>query len=368
MKNSHAIRLLTAVTALCLLATCATGQDLSARADEYLRAQMKVNHFSGAVLIASEGKTLFAKGYGLANAEWNIPNSPQTKFRLGSITKQFTSMAVMQLQQQGKLSVQDPICKYFQDCPKAWQSVTIHNLLTHTSGIPSYTDSPDYRKKMMVPASKDEMISRFHDLPLQFDPGERYRYSNSGYFLLGIIIEKASGKSYEDVLINQIFEPLGMKDTGYDHSEMILPSRASGYSLRSGHLSNAAYLDMNQPFSAGSLYSTVGDLLIWDQALYTEKLLPQKALDTVFTPVKGDYAYGWMVRAPSTASSNRKMIGHGGGINGFSTFISRFVADKATVVVLSNLESANSSRIASDLAAILFGAKYELPRERVEAN
>jgi CubicO group peptidase (beta-lactamase class C family) len=201
-------------------------------------------------------------------------------------------------------------------------------------------------------------------LPLQFTPGEKFHYNNSGYYLLGLIIEKAAAKPYEDVLHEQIFAPLGMKDTGYDHSGTILPNRASGYSLDKGKLVNAQYLDMGQPYSAGALYSTVEDLLRWDEALYTEKLLPKKALAAIFTPGKNDYAYGWVVRE----SSKRKMIAHGGGINGFSTFISRYPAERATVIVLSNSESANTGLIAGDLAAMLFGEKYEVPRERVEAK
>jgi hypothetical protein len=166
----------------------ATPQDFAAKVDEYMQAQTKLRRFSGSILVAREGKVLVAKGYGFANAEWNIPNTPQTRFRLGSITKQFTSMAVMQLQERGRLSVQDPICKYLNPCPASWKPVTIHHLLTHTSGIPSYTGLPDYRRKMMIPTSKEEVVARFRDLPLEFQPGERYKYDNSGYFLLGMIL------------------------------------------------------------------------------------------------------------------------------------------------------------------------------------
>jgi hypothetical protein len=166
----------------------ATPQDFAAKVDEYMQAQTKLRRFTGSILVAREGKVLVAKGYGFANAEWNIPNTPQTRFRLGSITKQFTSMAVMQLQERGRLSVQDPICKYLNPCPASWKPVTIHHLLTHTSGIPSYTGLPDYRRKMMIPTSKEEVVARFRDLPLEFQPGKRYKYDNSGYFLLGMIL------------------------------------------------------------------------------------------------------------------------------------------------------------------------------------
>ena len=264
-----------------------------------MQAEMRVNGFSGTILLARKGAPIVARGYGPANAEWSIPNTPRTKFRLGSITKQFTSMAVMQLQQQGKLKVQDPICQYLTPCPDAWKPITIHHLLTHTSGIPSYTNSPSYMTTMMVPKTVDQMVAGFRDLPLEFEPGAQFKYNNSGYFLLGVLLEKVTGQPYERVLGDQIFTPLGMQDSGYDSPTRILPLRASGYSRQGSESTNAPYLDMVQPFAAGALYSTVEDLLKWDQALYTDKLLPSAARTEMFTPFKGNYAYGWQVPTPS---------------------------------------------------------------------
>jgi CubicO group peptidase (beta-lactamase class C family) len=226
--------------------------DFAAKVEECMQAQTKLRRFTGSILVAREGKVLVVKGYGFANAEWDIPNSPATRFRLGSITKQFTSMAVMQLQEQDRLNVQDPICRYLSPCPESWKPVTIHHLLTHTSGIPSYTDLPDYPRRMMILASKEEMVARFRDLPLEFPAGERFKYDNSGYFLLGMIIEKVAGKPYEDVVRSLIFEPLRMNSTGYDHSEAIVKRRAAGYVPSGDGLANAAYLDMAQPYAAGS--------------------------------------------------------------------------------------------------------------------
>lgn len=363
------IRLAVAMAMVCVIAcTTIAGQDLAAKIEQYMQAQVKMNHFSGSILTARNGKVLFEKGYGLANIEWNILNTPKTKFRLGSITKQFTAMAIMQLQGKGLLNVQDPICKYLSNCPETWQAVKIHHLLTHTSGIPSFTEQPEYEKKMMMPCTKDEMLARFRDLPLEFQPGEKFKYDNSGYFLLGLIIEKVTKKTYGAVLQDQIFDPLEMKDSGYDFSRSILLQRASGYSMSDGKFANAAYLDMGQPYSAGALYSTVEDLLRWDQALYTEKLLPKKMMEALFTPFKENYAYGWTVQAPSPDTFFRRLISHGGGINGFSTFISHYPDDHVTVIVLSNLESTAAAPITKALSAILFGEKYELPRERVEAK
>jgi CubicO group peptidase (beta-lactamase class C family) len=332
------------------------------------RRPTRVNGFSGTILLARKGAEIVAKGYGQANAEWDIPNTPRTKFRLGSITKQFTSMAVMQLQQQGKLKVQDPICQYLTPCPDAWKAITLHHLLTHTSGIPSYTNSPSYMANMMMPKTVDQMVAGFRDLPLEFEPGSQFKYDNSGYFLLGVLLEKVTGQPYARVLQDQIFTPLGMRDSGYDTTAQILPMRASGYSRQGGNVTNAPYLDMVQPFAAGALYSTVEDLLKWDQALYTDQLLPGAARSAMFTPFKSDYAYGWQAPAPSPQTFGRKQLAHGGGINGFSTMIVRMPDENVTSIVLSNVQQAQTGRIARDLLAILFGQPYEVPVLRTVAK
>ncbi len=339
-------------------------QDLTTKFDEYMDACVKVNHFSGAVLVSKEGATLFGKGYGFANAEHQVPNTTRIKFRLGSITKQFTAMAILILKDRGKLKLEDPVGKYIDDAPRAWEGVTIHHLLTHTGGVPSYTDDPTYSKKMMMPETVKSMIARFRDKPLDFKPGERFHYSNSGYFLLGAVIEKVSGKSYEAFLKEAIFDPLGMKDTGYDHSDRLLPGRASGYTLDGDGLKNAEYLDMAQPYAAGSLYSTVEDLARWDRALSDGKMISKESYAKMYTPLKNNYAYGWMV----TTSKGRKEIQHGGGINGFVTEILRYPDQKVCVVVLCNVLPLNPGRVAHDLAAIVFGEPYELLRPRKVAK
>ncbi len=217
-----------------LAARFACAQDLAARMDQQVRAYADQQKFSGCVLVAREGKVVFSKGYGLANAEYGIPNTPATKFRLGSITKQFTATAILMLEQQGKLKVEDAVRKYVDDCPGAWQPVTLHHLLTHTSGIPNFTSFPDYVRTMPLPSPPAETLKRFRDKPLAFEPGTKFSYSNSGYVLLGYIIERVSGRSYEEFLQKQIFGPLGMSDTGYDHPERVMPRRASGTSWADG--------------------------------------------------------------------------------------------------------------------------------------
>jgi len=328
--------------------------------EEYMAAAEKIDRFSGTVLVAKDGKPIFSKGYGMANREWDIPNTPQTLFRLGSITKQFTSAAIMLLQERGKLSTTDPICKYVSECPAAWESITIRQVLTHTSGIPNYTDAPDFAKKAIQPISTNDLLAEYKNKPLDFAPGEKFNYSNSGYHLLGLIVEKASGKSYKDFLQENIFTPLGLKDTGYDSHANIIKHRAAGYKRSGDGFINAAYMDMLIPFAAGALYSTTEDLLKWEQALYTEKLLTKKSLDEMFTPLKGTYAYGWNVGK----RGNRRSISHGGGIYGFATQLARFPDDKVTVVVLSNVEGASAGAVANNLSAIVFGDPVTLPKQR----
>jgi CubicO group peptidase (beta-lactamase class C family) len=352
-----------ALLCACLLAfsVAARAQDLLPKFEEYAQATAKAERFSGAILVARDGKVLVSKGYGMADVENDVPNTPETKFRLGSLTKQFTAASILLLQERGKLSVQDSICKYVAPCSEAWQPITIHHLLSHTAGVPDFTGFPDYQKTMREPTTVELLITRFRALPLDFKPGEDWKYSNSGYILLGYVVEKASGKSYESFLRENIFEPLKMTSTGYDHADEIVKRRARGYSLRGEKIVNASYLDMSIPFSAGGLYSTVGDLYLWDQALYTEKLLKKQSLDAMFTAVRHDYGYGYGV----AKLFNHRVLSHGGGIEGFVTSIQRFPDDRLTVIVLSNLEGAPSGRIARDLAAIAFGEKYELPVERV---
>lgn len=334
-------------------------QQIVAKVDEYMSAATKIDHFSGSVLVAREGQPIVSKGYGMANYELNAPNTPQTAFRLGSMTKQFTAAAIMQLQERGKLNVNDPICKYLENCPAAWQPITIRNLLTHTSGIPNYTSFPGFFEKTSVqPFTFAGFVDVFREKPLEFAPGEKFAYSSSGYYLLGLIIERASGKPYAEFLRENIFAPLGMKNSGYDDSRTLVANRANGYVWAGKSFVNSASLNMVIPFAAGALYSTTEDLLLWDKALYTEKLVSRKSLDEMFTPFKDGYAYGWGVGK----KFNRQETEHSGGINGFSTDIARFPSERVTVIVLSNNENAPSPKIAENLAAIVFGESYQLPK------
>jgi D-alanyl-D-alanine carboxypeptidase len=348
--------------AFALVCLPASEQDYAARADAFVSAFVNQGKFMGSVLVAKDGKPVFRKGYGFANLEWDIPNTPDTKFRIGSITKQFTAMAILQLVEAGKLSLEDPVKKYYSEAPAAWEKITIHHLLTHTSGIPSYTSLPNFfRDKARDPMKPAEIVKLTQDKPLEFEPGEKMVYNNTGYVLLGHVIEKVSGGDYGAYMRKNIFEPLGMKDSGYDEHKIVIKKRASGYSP---DRTNAPYLDMTLPHAAGALYSTVDDLLIWDQALYAGKLISKESYEKMFTPVKNDYAYGWVVRT----SGGRKEIAHGGGIHGFNTAFIRFSDDRVTVAVFANLNGPWADRIAKDLAKMHFGEKVEPPGEKKEIS
>src|SRR5215831_8992385 len=249
-----------------------------ARMEQVVQSFVKDKQFMGSVLVARGQTILLDKGYGFANLEWNIPNSPTTKFRLGSITKQFTSASILLLEERGKLKVDDPVKKYMPDAPVAWDKVTIYNLLTHTSGIPSFTGFPDYVSTEAIPTTPEKLVARFRDQPLEFQPGEKWNYSNSGYVLLGYLIEKISGQPYDKFEQENIFNPLGMKDSGYDSNSAVILRRASGYSPGPSGPVNAGYIDMSIPLSAGGLYSTTEDLLRWEQGLFGGKLLSPASL------------------------------------------------------------------------------------------
>jgi CubicO group peptidase (beta-lactamase class C family) len=227
------------------LAVGCRAQDNAPRMDQVVQSYVSSKKFMGSVLVARGGTVLLDKGYGFANLEWNVPNSATTKFRLGSVTKQFTAASVLLLQERGKLKVDDPVKNYMPDAPPAWDKVTIYNLLTHTSGIPNFTSFPDYASTEAVSTTPEKLVARFRDKPLEFQPGEKWSYSNSGYVLLGFLIEKISGESYEKFVQENIFDPLGMKDSGYDSNSAIIPRRAAGYEPGDGGPKNAGFVHMS---------------------------------------------------------------------------------------------------------------------------
>jgi len=345
-----------------LLAGAGFAQDV-ARMEQTVESYVAAKTFMGSVLVARGHEILLSKGYGSANLEWNIPNTPDTKFRLGSLTKQFTAASILLLEERGKLKTGDPVKKLMPDAPAAWDKITIFHLLTHTSGIPNFTAFADYAAQEPFATTPEKLVARFRDKPLEFEPGEKWSYSNSGYVLLGYLIEKASGESYEKFVRENIFDPLGMKDSGYDSNSAIIPKRAAGYTPGKDGPVNAGFVHMSIPFSAGALYSTTGDLLRWEEGLFGGKLLSAASLAKMTTPFKDDYAFGLAVHT----IGGHKAIDHGGGIEGFSTFLAYYPEDKLTVVALSNLNGAPDA-IVTRLAALAHGEKVELPSERKEVT
>ncbi|MEK6321916.1 MAG: serine hydrolase [Acidobacteriota bacterium] len=340
-------------------------QDKAAKIDELMKVYNSYRQFNGAVLVAENGKVIFKKGYGMANMEWNIPVETDTKFRLGSITKQFTSMLVLQLVQEGKIKVEGKLTDYLPDYRKdTGDRITIHQLLNHTSGIPSYTGLPNFFQELSRdPYSVSDFVKKFASGDLEFEPGTKWNYNNSGYFLLGAIVERVTGKPYEQVLKERIFDAVGMKNTGYDHHATILAKRAAGYQKRPGGYVNAPYLDMSLPYAAGSLYSTVEDLYLWDQALYTEKLLSPQLKELMFKPGLSNYAYGWIVMKPPLGAQGEPVtvIQHGGGINGFNTVITRMPESKNLIVLLNNTGGTKLQDMSQKIAGVLFGKPYKAP-------
>ncbi len=330
----------------------------AAAADDYLSKLADDGMFRGAVLLARDGVVLLRKGYGLADEARSIANTPQTRFRIGSITKSFTAMAILLLQERGKLHVRDHICRYVPDCPQDWQPITIEQLLTHTSGIPDYFSAPEAASFAGKPATPEQLVARFKQQPLLFPPGAQFSYSNSGYALVGYIIERVAGVPYGQFLEEQLFGPLQMRDSGYDTSRASLPQQATGYN--SPH-DPADYLDMSELYAAAGLYATVEDLERWDQAVQSKRLVSQEALGAMFAvhvpcPAGGcglasdlGYGYGWFI----ARESGQQLIYHVGNIPGFLAFNGFYPAARVDVVVLSNLRSAPVLAMSTHLGAMV---------------
>ncbi len=266
----------------------------------------------------------------------------------------------MQLRERHQLEVTDRVCKYINPCPASWSAITLRDLLSHTSGIPNFTDDADFKRTDVLPRTVEQLIAIFREKPLEFAPGTSWKYSNSGYVLLGAIIERVTNKRYEEVLREQILQPLGMDDSGYDHHEPVIAHRASGYVISKGVILNAPYVETSWAYAAGAMYSTILDLYRWDQALYSNKVLPQWALKEMWTPVREMYGYGWgIVQSGATARKHLELT-HDGGVDGFGAHISRFPEDGTVVIVLANIETppAPLAAIGIALAAIVFGEPY----------
>lgn len=349
-----------------LLSSITFAQTKSKQIDDLLTRYKEYGLLNGSVLVAEEGVVIFSKGYGYANLDYEIPNSEKTVHRIGSITKQFTSAIIMQLVEEGKINLDEKMTAYLKKYRKdTGDKVTIHHLLTHTSGIPSYTGYPGFwSDSSRNPYTIDELIEKFCSGDLEFEPGSRYLYNNSGYVLLAKIIEEVTGKSYENNIQERIFNKIGMKDSYLEKPELIIKNRASGYDMEGVELVNTRYFDVRNAIGAGNIVSTTYDLYLWDQALYTDKILSDESKRKIYTPFLANYGYGWsIVKADSIT-----IYSHGGGINGFSSFITRIEADKKLIVVLNNIGSAPSLQISTNITKILYGDDYDFPKKPISAH
>jgi CubicO group peptidase (beta-lactamase class C family) len=336
-------------------AATATSEDLATQIEALVATYVENNKVSGAMLVARGDEILLRQAYGLADRDANLANTLDTRFRIGSVSKAITAVAVFLLQDQGRLDIHDPICDYVPDCPAAWQPVTIHHLLTHTSGIPDAFGTSDPKAPWPVPCQVESALALFRDMPLRYEPGARWQYNGAGFIVLAQIIEAASGQRYEDFLQAAMFDPLGMVNSGFDHDQSSL---AIGY--RSGAGGRAAFQDMCIVHAAGGLSSSVEDLYRLDQALYSDEFLSPALRDLMFSDVidnvepdlGGSMGYGWFVGE----LLNHRVANHAGLAQGYSAYLARFPEDRVTVIMLSNQEAPEIGYFAPRIFKLVFAA------------
>lgn len=342
---------------------------ITGRLNRYMSDAVQFDHFAGAVLVARKGKILLSKGFGMANAKLKIANKPSTRFRIGSVSKQFTAAAIMRLQEEGKLKTSDSISRHLKDTPAHWDGITIKHLLNHTSGLVNYTALPEASGEFLkVPHSHAEVFRLFRDKPLEAKPGEQVRYNNTGYFLLGLIVEQCSGESFGDYLRTKIFKPADLRSTGMgDEAGIALSYRVDD----NGYFHEADFIEARNLFAIGGLTSTVEDLWKWEKALRSGKVLSQASLKEMFSPGKGGFGYGWII----DELGGQPRTYHDGGVASFSTSLQRLTNSDVTVIAISNRGEDGGIRVAYDTVgwlcntpATLRGIQPELLTQSAEAS
>jgi CubicO group peptidase (beta-lactamase class C family) len=338
------------------------GQEkVTAQVDEFIKSAMGNQHIPGLSLaVIKGGKPVIVKGYGVANLEHQVPVKPETIFQSGSVGKQFTAMAVMILVDEGKISLDEKISKYLGDVPPAWANINVRHLLSHTSGMTDYPEDFDFRKDY----SEDELLKKAEEIPLAFQAGERWAYSNMGYVVLGILIGKVTGKFYGDFLSDRVFKPLGMTTARVISEKDIVPNRAAGYVLQNGEIKNQAWVSPSMNTTAdGSLYLSTLDMIKWEDGLAKRKLLTKQSYEQLWSQIRlndgSDYPYGfgWGFRAVN----GKRVIEHGGAWQGFRSHIVRYIDNDLTVIVFANMGRANVDRIANGVGAIVDPTLKPLP-------
>ncbi len=330
-----------------------------AQMDSLLATHHADQVFSGAAVVGKGDEVVYAGAYGDANMEWGIPNRPDTRFHIGSLTKQFTAALLLTLVRDGEVALDSTVSAYLPDYPgPGADRITIHHLLSHRSGIPSFTSFDDYTSRIMrLEWEPDSLVTVFAKRDLDFEPGSQYSYSNSGYVLLGVIAEAVTGQSYEDALRERVLTPAGVDDNiGYAHNHRIIEREAAGYASAEGEYERATILDSSVPYAAGMLYATPTALHRWTRALHTGAVLPDSLLDRMTTPHSDNgYGYGLVTQKDTLGGAAVTVVGHAGGINGFTSSVSYVEEDARTVVVLDNTSSPRTSKTASELQQILYG-------------
>ncbi len=345
---------------LLALAVQLQAQTIQEKLEALLTARADEGKFNGSILVAQKGIILLEKGYGKKDVAAGTFDDVNTIYQVGSVTKQFTAAVILYLQEHKKLSVSDKLSKYFPDFPQG-DKITIENLLTHTSGVFNYTDSALLMKESSKPVTRDRMMAIFASKPLDFEPGTKWKYSNSAYSILGYIIEKVTGKPYEKVVHEVIFKPLGMTHSGFDFAHLQSPDKATGYYVLSkGMQKTASVVDSSLSYAAGAIYTTVGDLYKWDRAIHNNGVISAASWQKAFTPYKQKYGYGWVI----DSLFGKKIITHGGGIDGFNSNITRIPEEDAVIIMINNVNTPFLEPVNRDIIAALLGKPYNLPKDR----
>ena len=342
---------------LCSFAGTGFSQDTTtAKLDQLVQSYYNLGKFNGSVLVAKRGKILLEKGYGYKNFRDSTLNDPNTIYQIASVTKQFTAAVVLKLVELKKISLTDKLSRFYPGLPKS-DSITIENLLTHTSGISDHFN--DSTSSPADAGNEEKLLTSLKKYPLDFSPGADWQYSNKGYQLLGYIIQKVSGMSYYDAIKKYIFTPLHMNNSGFDFIHLVSGEKATGYweYPRSPGVGGATIIDSSGPFAAGAIYSTVGDLYKWHHALQTFRVIRKSSLDRAYKPFKRNYGYGWMI----DSLFGKRIIHHGGDIWGFRSDIARNVEEDICVIILNNVEDADLGLISMKLLSILCNQTYRLP-------
>ncbi|MBD3581909.1 serine hydrolase domain-containing protein [Flavobacterium selenitireducens] len=333
-------------------------KEVSRTLDRYMQAQATQNDFSGTVLVSQKGNIIYEKSFGLANREWNVPNSPETRYRICSLTKQFTAAAVLRLEEQGKLTISDKLSKYFPDYPKG-DEVTLHMLLNHTSGIKDVGEIPKWFRldaRLPVEKMKDTLIAVFKDKPYDFEPGKGWHYSNSGYILLGYVIEQASGQPYYDYVREYLLKKASMDDSGFLQHDLIVPNLVNGYALLPSGWKRSTSETGNSGFSAGNMFATARDLFKWRVALQSGKIISAASLKKMNTPHHPERGAGYGIFVDNFL--NHKVLEHQGAIEGFNTYMGEYIDDGVCIIVLTNRDT-NLDFVPKGLAGIMFGRPVE---------